>query len=444
MEPFTPLSAQHERLRPMPVSYVPPMNEESGLLKAVLNEPGPPPMAAPDLDEHITPETTLRVGVIGAGEDVAREIHLPTLQRLSEYFEIAAVSDASQRSVDLCRSRFNVPTGSVDAYALIRDPDIDLLFILTPYEHHAAYGVAALEAGKHVLIEEPIGLSVQSARRIIDAEKHARNGARVFVASVRRYAPGFVDTFKREIASIDRILYARCRDITGPKCHRVTRSREEDAGAKSSTGLSEDSCSNKNNNDTPILSDLLREAFVGQELTGPRVAFGRFLGSLGCRNLSLMRETLGFPESVVGVVTNEPFYSAIFRYSDRHGHPYSVTFESGVDAVPRFDAHLTVYGRDKTVGIEYRTPAAVTESPAPAPVRVVVEEMDARGELQRREVRSSYEDVYAAELKELYACLVRGQPIRTTAEDALLDLKLFRMMFEQYDRQCGTIRTPLG
>lgn len=426
MEPFNPISPQHERLRPMPVSYVPPVNEESGLLKAVLNESGPPQMAAQDL-EHITPETTLRVGVIGAGK-VAQEIHLPTLQLLNKYFEIAAICDASQKSVDFCQSRFNVPRGSVDAYELINDPNIDLIFILTSYEYHAVYSIAALEAGKHVMIEEPISLSVQSARKIINAEKQAKNGARVFVSSMRRYAPGFVNTFKREIASIDRILYARCRDITGPKCHFVNQSGN--AVAKSSTGLSK--------NDTQILSDL-QEAFVGQELTKPRIAFGRFLGSLGCHNLSLMRETLGFPDSIVGVVTNEPFYSAIFSYSDRNGNPYSVTFESGIDSVPRFDAHLTVYGQNKTVSIEYNTPS-VKE----LPIRVVVEEMNEHGESQKREVLSSYEDAYAAELKELYACLVRGQPIRTTAEDAMMDLKLFRMMFEQYDRQCGTIRTPLG
>jgi regulator of RNase E activity RraA len=75
---------------------------------------------------------------------------------------------------------------------------------------------------------------------------------------------------------------------------------------------------------------------------------------------------------------------------------------------------------------------------------VVVEEMDDQGVLRKTESVSSWEDGYREELKALYAFLVEGKPAKTTAVDGLQDLKLFRMMFEQYDRQCGTIRTPLG
>jgi hypothetical protein len=64
-----------------------------------------------------------------------------------------------------------------------------------------------------------------------------------------------------------------------------------------------------------------------------------------------MREAIGFPESVCGVSANEPFYSAIFNYRNKSGEPFSVAYESGIDSVPRFDAHLTVYGERKTVRI---------------------------------------------------------------------------------------------
>jgi hypothetical protein len=44
-------------------------------------------------------------------------------------------------------------------------------------------------------------------------------------------------------------------------------------------------------------------------------------------------------QSVCGVLANEPFYLAIFNYRK----PFAVMYESGIDRVPRFDAHLAGY-----------------------------------------------------------------------------------------------------
>ncbi len=142
-----------------------------------------------------------------------------------------------------------------------------------------------------------------------------------------------------------------------------------------------------------------------------------------------MREVLGFPESVTGVYVNEPFYSAIFKCR-RNGEAFSVTYESGIDSVPRFDSHLTVYGENKTVSIQYDTPYIKG-----LPIRVIIDEINEHGEAMTKEILSSYEDAYTAELKELHSCLTSGKAIKTTAEDAMQDLILFKMMFEQYDRQ---------
>ncbi len=107
-----------------------------------------------------------------------------------------------------------------------------------------------------------------------------------------------------------------------------------------------------------------------------------------------------------------------------------MTYESGIDSVPRFDSHLTVYGENKTVSIQYDTPYIKG-----LPIKVIIDEINEHGEAVTREILSSYEDAYTAELKELHSCLISGKAIKTTAEDAMQDLILFKMMFEQYDRQ---------
>ena len=364
----------------------------------------------------------LHVGLIGAGE-VAQVIHLPTLQLMNHLYTVTAICDVSQKTVDFCKNRYNIPLATTNPDDVINHPDIDVIFNLTSDEFHETIAVAALKAGKHVMQEKPISLSVESAIRIVQAEKAAKNGARVFVGYMRRYAPSFVNAFKREVASIDRVLYARSRGIVGPNAYFVNQSGT--FPFKSPDDIPLEASAQKEN----LLSKLLREAFDGDKVTEEDVKFCRHLGSLGSHDLSLMREVLGFPESVAGVSVNPPFYSAILNYKTSRGS-FSVTYETGIDEVARFDSHLTVYGKNKTVSIQYDTPYVKG-----LPIKVKVDEINEHGEVISKEITSSYEDAYTAELKEMHACFTEGRGIKTTAEDALQDSRLFAMLLEQHRQQ---------
>ena len=175
------------------------------------------------------------------------------------------------------------------------------------------------------------------------------------------------------------------------------------------------------------LDGLLKENF-GSNPTTEQIKYCRFLGSLGSHDLSLMREALGFPEAVIGVTVNDPFYSAMFKCRNETGEPFFVTYESGIDGVPEFDAHLAVYGEKKRVSIQYDSPYVKG-----LPIKVKIQELNEAGEFQTREVLSSYEDAYTAELREMHECLVNGKEIKTTAADAMNELKLYSMMYEKYD-----------
>ena len=371
---------------------------------------------------------TLRVGLIGAGE-VGQVIHLPTLQLMNHLYTVSAICDVSQKTVDFCKNRYNIPLATTNPDDVINHPDIDVIFNLTSDEFHETIAVAALKAGKHVMQEKPISLSVESAIRIVQAEKKAKNGARVFVGYMRRYAPSFVNAFKREVASINRVLYARSRGIVGPNAYFVNQSgtfpfkNPDDIPSEASEKRAR------------LLSELLRETFNEAKAAEEEVKFCRHLGSLGSHDLSLMREVLGFPESVAGVSVNPPFYSAILNYKTSRG-PFSVTYETGIDEVARFDSHLAVYGKNKTVSIQYDTPYVKGLA-----IKVKVDEIDEHGEVISKEITSSYEDAYTAELKEMHACFTEGREIKTTAEDAVQESRLFAMLLEQYRQQ--RMRNPV-
>lgn len=268
-------------------------------------------------------------------------------------------------------------------------------------------------------------LSLPSAQRILAAERAAPNGARVFVGYMRRYAKSFTQTFQREVASVGRILYARVRDFSGPNAKFVNESgtfQVKNADFPAGAGQERED----------RFRALLQETFPDQEVTRERVQFARFLGSLGSHDISLMREVLGFPERVAGVSANEPFYSAIFDYRNRGGagERFAVTYESGIDGVPEFDAHLAVYGEKKRVRIDYDSPYVKG-----LPIKVTVQEVNEDGEMQTREMLGSYEDAYTAELQELYECLRNGKEIKTSATDAMEDLRLYDMIYERWNKE---------
>ena len=68
------------------------------------------------------------------------------------------------------------------------------------------------------------------------------------------------------------------------------------------------------------------------------------------------------------------------------------------------------------------------------PVKVKVDELNEHGEAVSKEMLSSFQDAYTSEFEEMYKCFAEGKPIKTSAEDALNDLRLFDMMYKKYDQ----------
>ncbi|PVH73803.1 NAD(P)-binding protein [Cadophora sp. DSE1049] len=339
-------------------------------------------------------------------------------------YTVISICDISQQTTDHVAAKFRIPHKTTNPSEVINNPDVDVVFILAADEFHESLCISALKAGKRVFIEKPISLSIPSTKRIIASEK-AAGGAKVFVGYMRRYAPSFTAAFLREVATIPKILYARSRDIVGPNDHFVNQS-----GTSPLKFFDFPSASGEEQKRN--LEILVGEAFPGVSPTERDVKYCRFLGSLGSHDLSLMREALGFPESVAGVTANEPFYTAMFNYRNKSGEPFSVTYESGIDDVPRFDASLAVYGEKKQVSIVYDTPFVKG-----LPIKVKIDELNEHGEAVSREVLSSFEDAYTVELKDMYTCFALGETIKTSAEDACLDLELFHLMYKQLVKQEG-------
>jgi predicted dehydrogenase len=127
----------------------------------------------------------LRLGVLGLGS-IAQVVHLPVLSEL-DGVHIAAVCDADDAKARTIAARFGIPrVYHTDAEVFASD-DLDAVVIATPNHLHAEQAEAGLSAGKHVLVEKPIGLDSAQAERVLEV---ARGADRVFmVAMNHRYRP---------------------------------------------------------------------------------------------------------------------------------------------------------------------------------------------------------------------------------------------------------------
>lgn len=127
---------------------------------------------------------TIRFGIIGAGT-IAR-YHAEAI-RLTPGASLAAVCGGNGRKASI-EQAFGVPC-EPDATTLLARPDINAVCICTPSGLHAKQAIAAASAGKHVLVEKPMALTLADADAMIEACRNA--GVRLGVALQRRTNPRF-------------------------------------------------------------------------------------------------------------------------------------------------------------------------------------------------------------------------------------------------------------
>jgi len=112
---------------------------------------------------------TIKIGFIGAG-DISL-LHAEAIQRCAGA-ELAGLWNITDEHADEKTKLFGCKKYP-SAEALVNDPDIDAIFVLTALEAHHQYTVMALEAGKHVLVEKPVGQSVAEIEAMQSAAQQA-------------------------------------------------------------------------------------------------------------------------------------------------------------------------------------------------------------------------------------------------------------------------------
>ncbi|MCK4571651.1 Gfo/Idh/MocA family oxidoreductase, partial [candidate division WOR-3 bacterium] len=112
----------------------------------------------------------IKVGLVGAGA-VTQVEYLPVIEQSKE-LKLVAVCESNREKVDVLSNRYYIGEIYTDYEQMLREANIDVVIIATPNYLHTPMAISAIEYGKDVLCEMPLGLDaneVNDLGKVVDA-----------------------------------------------------------------------------------------------------------------------------------------------------------------------------------------------------------------------------------------------------------------------------------
>ena len=125
-------------------------------------------------------------GIIAAG-GIAKRRTLPAMQ-FCENAEIVAVMDKSVEALKSIREEYGIPYIYEDEDELLNNPEVEAVYVASPVCFHKEQARKVLAAGKHLLLEKPIGLTLEEAEEVKNYAEHSPQ--KVGIGMVMKMHPG--------------------------------------------------------------------------------------------------------------------------------------------------------------------------------------------------------------------------------------------------------------
>lgn len=139
---------------------------------------------------------SIKWGVLGTAA-IAANSTIPGMQKAANC-ELYAIAGRSLEKVEQYKERFGFQIGYVGYDKLLKDPDVEAVYIPLPNDIHKEWVIKALNAGKHVLCEKPLALNAQEVREMFEAAR--RNN--VILMEAYAYLHGqYVESLCKDVAS---------------------------------------------------------------------------------------------------------------------------------------------------------------------------------------------------------------------------------------------------
>ena len=168
----------------------------------------------------------LGMAVIGCGRIAIS--HLEAICALPALGRVVAVMDVELARAQSMSKRFGVPHAVDDLQSVLRIPEVEAVLICTPNALHADQTIAALDAGRHVLVEKPMAENAVSAARMVAAAD--RSGKVLAIGQTLRHtAPiRYLQDHRNDFGELRAVEVSNCVRWNGPQAPWwATRTREQ-------------------------------------------------------------------------------------------------------------------------------------------------------------------------------------------------------------------------
>lgn len=322
--------------------------------------------------------TTLRWGILSTAK-IGRTKVIPGIAGASNC-EVVAIGSRDLSAAEAVAASHAIPRAYGSYEALLADADVDAVYIPLPNHLHAQWAIAAANAGKHVLCEKPLAMTVAEAERMIEAADRA--GVALMEAFMYRHHPSWV-------AARELVASGRIGDLVAVQ-----------------------SWFSYFNDDPSNIRNILD-------------AGGGALYDIGCYCVNLSRMLFDAePDRVLGAIARDPvggtdtLVSAVLGFGDRHA-----TFAASTRAED--DQRVDVYGTAGRIRIDI--PFNI---PPDRPTRIhVASGGDPPAAPAVETLTFDPFDPYTAEAERFAAAVLAGSPVPVPPSDAVANLRVIEALF---------------
>ncbi len=363
----------------------------------------------------------LRVGVVGCG-GIAQMMHLPTLAERPDLFSIVALADLNGATLEAVGRRYGVGGLHLDVRELVSRADVDAVLLLASGSHEGP-AVAALEAGKHLFVEKPLGFSLEETERIAAVARKCRG--RLMVGYHKRFDPAYLKA-REEVRGLRDLRYVEVTvlhpDDGAYRDHHALLPVPERPPSPPDEEESKRAVA-REATEGPLADRVT--ATVGEGAPREHRVGAFLLFQSLVHDVNALRGILGEPEEVVSAeVWRDGFAQhSISRFPGDLRVSMSWVFLPGLK---HYEERLRFVSPEKRVTLLFPSPY-LRHLPTP----LQVERMES-GELVVEQRTVSYEEAFRAELHHFRSCILDGRDPSPSLEDALGDARWLRAIARAY------------
>src|SRR3974390_3665802 len=111
----------------------------------------------------------VKVGIVGSQFEA--DIHASAFKIAREEAEVVAVASPTPGNAAALAKRYGIPRVFTDYGEMLREPDIEMITLAAPNNIHAKITVDCAEAGKHIVCEKPLAMTIEEGEQMIDAAR---------------------------------------------------------------------------------------------------------------------------------------------------------------------------------------------------------------------------------------------------------------------------------